>query len=674
MSLTGASRRSWFVAGILVALASILAIAAIVRAMEHYFAEGDQALLAIYTRLALDGRLLVGAYSRYHWHHPGPFYFYLQAPLYWLTGQHLHSLAWTASLINLCSVWLVLSRLKRRGGFGVFVAGGLLLLLYVLQTKPFLVSSWNPYVVLLPLAALIVVCADFASNVRLGAVPLIVLLASFITQTHAGHIPCVGALVLTSLVLHLRLRHRGHAQLVHGRTSDRLYLLVSAAVLAVVWAPPVVDNVRGDPGNLTFLVHYLRHRESTNVMDALRGYVHYMSALPMWRLQSPWWPDTSRGFDWLASSVTLAQFLLLWPVSRWAFSRGRSFHRALCLVSLSGSIIALWSVSRILDDILPHLVSWVSVLSATNLIAIVAVVTCQGQDYLQARGLSPAGRSARTLQRWLPALLVLMVAGYTLPRLAADQRRSGAGSIALKASVGELQSYLDRHSIRRPVFRFAREAWPFAAGIILELSRVGRSVAVEPQWIYMYTDVFAANGGEDAQFYIVDAQGDDVRSRPEYERIASSGHVNIYRVFPLRTVQGLSQPGRILGASGTRGDPARVLDGHVPLDGSRWDSEGALILEGPQASVTLAVPPTATGVALSADANDSYRLECSADGSRFEIIGIVPARPGSGIQTREGHFQAMVTCRQLRISPNAGDGSYSIAEVTFLKAKEHHPK
>jgi hypothetical protein len=388
----------------------------------------------------------------------------------------------------------------------------------------------------------------------------------------------------------------------------------------------------------------------------------------MWRLQIPWWPDASRGFDWLAGSVTLAQFLLLWLVSRWAGVRGRSFHRALCLVSLSGSIVALWSVSRIIDDILPYLVSWVSVLSMTNLIAIVAVVTCQGQDYLEARGVIPAGRSARMLQRWLPALLVLMVAGYTLPRLAADQRRSGTGSIALKASVGEIQSYLDRHSIRRPVFRIAHEAWPFAAGIILELSRVGRSVAVEPQWIYMYTDAFAVNGGEDAQFRIVAAQGDDVRSRPEYEPVTSSGPVNVYRVLELRTVQGLSQPGRILGASGTRGDPARILDGRVPIDGSRWDSEGVLILEGPQASVTLAVPPTATGVALSADGNDSYRLECSADGSRFEFIGIVPAQPGNGIQTREGHFQGMATCQQLRISPNAGDGLYSIAEVTFLKA------
>jgi hypothetical protein len=73
-------------------------------------------------------------------------------------------------------------------------------------------------------------------------------------------------------------------------------------------------------------------------------------------------------------------------------------------------------------------------------------------------------------------------------------------------------------------------------------------------------------------------------------------------------------------------------------------------------------------LALSADGNDSYRLECSADGSTFETLGIVPVQSGPGIQTREGHFRGMAACQQLRISPNVGDAMYSIAEVRFLSA------
>jgi hypothetical protein len=664
-----ASRRTLFAAGLVLALASVLVIAAIIRAMEHFVAEGDLAFLGIYTRLALDGRLLVGAYSRFHWHHPGPIYFYVLAPLYWLTGQQPQSLAWTASLINLSSVWLILSRLKRRGGFGVFVAGIVLLLLYLLQAERLFVSPWNPYVALLPLAALVVVCADIASTTHLGALPLIVLLASFITQTHAGYIPCAGALVLASLVLHVWLRRYGDVPRVRGRASDGLYLLASVAVLAVVWAPPVVENLRGDPGNLKFLWHFFRLPETRHVADALRGYAHYMSALPMWRLDAPWWPGAAPRFEWLAWPLTLAQFFLLWQASRWAHLRGRPFHRALCLVSLCGSLAALWSVSRISDDILSHLVFWVSVLSVINLTAIVAVLSCQGWDYLQMRGLIPADWSTRAPQRWLPALLVLMVAGSILPRLAAEQRASGAGSIGVKTAVGDFRSYLDQHGIRRPMLRISHAVWPFAAGFILELSRAGRPVAVESRWIYMYTDAFGANGSEDAEFYLVDTQDEDARSRLEYEPIAGSGRVTINRVYSLGPVQRLAPSSRILDAPGTRGNPAQIVDGRVPADGSDWDSEGTLFFETAQASVTLTVPPAATGVALTADGNDSYRLECSTDGSTFTLVGIVPVKPGHGLQTREGHFRGLSTCQQLRISPDAGDGMFSIAEVAFLSVR-----
>jgi hypothetical protein len=218
------------------------------------------------------------------------------------------------------------------------------------------------------------------------------------------------------------------------------------------------------------------------------------------------------------------------------------------------------------------------------------------------------------------------------------------------------------------MLRIEHEVWPAAAGIVLELSRAGREVAVERRWIYMYTDAFAENGREDAQFYFGDGRNEAVKDRLEYEPIASGGRVTVYRVFQLGTVQRLNQSSRILGATGVRGTPAQIVDGRAPADGSNWDSEGAVILEGAQSSVTLTVPPHATGVALSADSNDSYRLECSVDGTSFTPVGIVPVQPGKGLQTREAHFRGMAGCQRLRISPNSGDGMFSIAEVTFLSA------
>jgi hypothetical protein len=39
-------------------------------------ATGDYAALELYTRLAAQGRQLLGPYSRFGFHHPGPAYFY----------------------------------------------------------------------------------------------------------------------------------------------------------------------------------------------------------------------------------------------------------------------------------------------------------------------------------------------------------------------------------------------------------------------------------------------------------------------------------------------------------------------------------------------------------------------------------------------------------------------
>ena len=73
----------------------------------------DGAILEIYTLEALKGRLLVGPYSRFGWHHPGPLYFYLQAPWYRLSGFHTAGLQAGALAINLSAIaltaWTVIS-------------------------------------------------------------------------------------------------------------------------------------------------------------------------------------------------------------------------------------------------------------------------------------------------------------------------------------------------------------------------------------------------------------------------------------------------------------------------------------------------------------------------------------------------------------------------------------
>src|SRR5512146_1496770 len=69
---------------------------------------GDYAVLELYTRLAAHGQQLLGPYSRFHFQHPGPAYFYACVPLYRLTGDAFRGITLTALLINVVSVGLLL--------------------------------------------------------------------------------------------------------------------------------------------------------------------------------------------------------------------------------------------------------------------------------------------------------------------------------------------------------------------------------------------------------------------------------------------------------------------------------------------------------------------------------------------------------------------------------------
>src|SRR5689334_7708759 len=88
---------------VVIGLAAAAAIAATRHAAPN-FPVSDLAVGESYTILASQGRLLVGPYSRFSWHHPGPIYFYLLAPFYKALGSRTIGLEVGALAINMCSM------------------------------------------------------------------------------------------------------------------------------------------------------------------------------------------------------------------------------------------------------------------------------------------------------------------------------------------------------------------------------------------------------------------------------------------------------------------------------------------------------------------------------------------------------------------------------------------
>src|SRR5215471_15054113 len=107
------TRRAAAIAATVLALAAGLVFVA--RRAPPVVTAADIAVIELYTDLASHGRLLLGPYSRFGWHHPGPLYFYLQAPLYAASNRAGAALNVGAVAINVTAFGLLLWTIARQG-------------------------------------------------------------------------------------------------------------------------------------------------------------------------------------------------------------------------------------------------------------------------------------------------------------------------------------------------------------------------------------------------------------------------------------------------------------------------------------------------------------------------------------------------------------------------------
>jgi hypothetical protein len=190
--------------------------------------------------------------------HPGPLNFWSLRPLYTLFGQSSWSLQVATAGVHLAGMAVALWIAHRRGGVRLMVGlAALLAVLAHLYGAATLTEGWNPYVpvmwwLVFLLAAWSVLCDDLA------LLPVAVFAGSFCVQCHVGYLGLV-AVPLAAVVAVLALR-------AWRRRDDRAALRrlagwggLALAVGAAVWLPPVLDQLRNDPGNLRILYGNFRH-------------------------------------------------------------------------------------------------------------------------------------------------------------------------------------------------------------------------------------------------------------------------------------------------------------------------------------------------------------------------------------------------------------------------------
>jgi hypothetical protein len=441
----------------------------LVLAARPWYPLGDLAIIELTTRDVGHHQVLLGPYSRFGWHHPGPAMFVLLATPYRLLGRS-SGLMLGAVLINLAAAAGVVMVVAREGGeralrFALPVLGLLLVALGAERLR----DPWNPSLAIVAVALFVLAAWRLAGGTRWW-LPVAVALGSAVVQTHVGYLLTVVAVLAVA---------SGMAVRTSGWAVLRRPALVGAGVVAALWALPLWEQLTRSPGNVTLLVRYLRVEQSSwSPIDGLRVAVTRFGALPAQVAGVSSLPDprTLAGASpWWGVGTLVALGVATVGARR---TGGATLRLAvLTWVVLATSAATAARVQGPLDD---WLIEWMAVGSFLAWLVIGWVVL----DRVPTR--------RRAADAALAALTVVVaVAGV---RAAVVQPEAGGGTNDTAAALfADVDGHLATNG--RPVMvTFGRSgrsgpssvAW--GAGLVLHLERRGESVAVDPRWRNQFGD------------------------------------------------------------------------------------------------------------------------------------------------------------------------------------------
>ncbi len=425
---------------------------------------GDTALLELSVRDVGSHVPLLGPYSRYHWHHPGPLLFDWLAVPYRLLGSNARALNQGSLLTAAIAIGVVAWVVHRRGGtplvaWSMVVAG-----LLIWAVGPDVVRSpWNPWITVLPLLAVIALAWNATAG-GLWSYPLAVAGGSFVVQSHVGYaavtLAVLGGAAVIVLVIALRKQIAWKSVLVAG--------LVSVGVLLVLWAPPVYQQIRDEPGNLSELRQFFSDAKADHTLDdGFRVTVEELGVVPAQVVGlDTGASQNDRPSSWAGVATVLALAAAV-AVAAWRRSRTALLLAALVALSI---LAAIWSVSRVIGPIEDYLVLWVAVTGAGAWITLGAA--------LFAPGARPPVLRPNLVVMLVPVALLAAVNGWSAWQAGAPERPGTAGVEQLARAI---RPRLQPPAAGPVSIRISGTgAWALAAGVMDDLERRGYRTLVQP--------------------------------------------------------------------------------------------------------------------------------------------------------------------------------------------------
>jgi hypothetical protein len=467
------------------AAAGALALLALARTALPTPPTGDVAVIETSIFQALDGRMLLGPYSRFLWHHPGPLYFYLLAPFYAATGYRTAGLAAAAVMINIASAALIVAIAWRRGGPRLAAALAACCALYALRFDGFFSSQWNPHALIFPTLACLAIAAAVAEG-ETAWLPALIAVDSLVVQTHVGLIPVVAAVTACAVAA-------GYAvQSAEDRRGFWWQMNASLWVGVLCWLLPLIDEVARTPGNMTrlwnFFVAAHTSGQSPSAAASAWGAAVLGAATPGFRVG---WGDVAqqaRSFAVVAGAMLVPIAAVVAAVIAWR--RRQRYGAALNGLVAIACVVSFWSVTRIAGDILDHEVFW---MSALGVFAVAAIVGVSAGSVGRRQRMHAAASQALIAA----SFIALYAIGYIQVRQRVAQHANPGAEEMAAQTLGEgIVDYARAQQMPKLLIVVGPGVWGVGAGVLVELSRAAVPHAVDAGSVWMFGDGLAPDGTE----------------------------------------------------------------------------------------------------------------------------------------------------------------------------------
>ncbi len=479
----GRLRPWWVVAAATAVLFVLLCVRNRFLFTTRLYEDADMGANSILIEQARHFTLLVGNYSRDHFHHPGPAYMYVQAAgesLFW-AWLHVVPTPWNGQLLAVYALSGMFLAAVAGVGYGWTrslrgAAACFAVVVAFAAVHPAVLSTdWMPYLYVPAYIAFLVAAASVAAGHARDAW-LMALAGWFLIHGHACFlffVPVISGAVLAA-VLWPRRHHLGASVRSFFATQRRAWMPV--AVITVIFALPIGVNLAlhwpGQFGDYFTYASSTRaggHSLSQAVQDAL------------WY----WWPY--RG-AWVVPAVGYA---VAATVTGWlAPARLRRFLIALLAINAVSSLVFVCYAATGIDVLSEHYIGYFYWAAPVVTLLVIALGVVEA---IPSRLGAVAAVAAAVV-----ALAALGMAPDTRTSTnSSDPAVLSSGPDTDPALPGAVASLAARSGGRMIVLRFDHDSWPEVTGFLVLAERTGvRACVANPIWTFMMTSQFICTSPE----------------------------------------------------------------------------------------------------------------------------------------------------------------------------------